>query len=166
MSERFIDNYLLFQLALASHTFSEEFYDQLRAAGVSPAKWRVLINLYDCPGMYLTRLAKYTLYEQSRVTKLVDQLVGEKMVEKRTDEQDRRRVSVHITRNGRRLIEPLTKQAKLHEAHVLSALSEQDSRQLKKILTRLARRHAADMQVSHLNIVSQSNRNKRKKTHG
>ncbi len=150
--EKFIDNYLLFQLALASHTFSEEFYDQLRAAGVSPPKWRILINLMDCPGMYLTALAKYALYEQSRVTKLVDQLVGERLVEKRTSHQDRRRVSIHITPKGLALVEPLIAQAKTHEASVLSDLSSTDQKNLKSILKKLAKRHAEDMQVSNLKL--------------
>jgi len=153
MSEKFIDNYLLFQLALASHTFSEEFYEQLRVEGVSPAKWRILINLVDCPGMYLTALAKYALYEQSRVTKLVDQLVGENLVEKRTSHQDRRRVSVHITKQGLDLVKPLIEQAKIHESGVLSALSKDEQKIIKSILSRLAKRHAKDMQVSSLKLV-------------
>jgi DNA-binding MarR family transcriptional regulator len=153
MSDRFIDNYLLFQLALASHTFSEEFYGQLRAAGVSPSKWRILINLSDVNGMYLTRLAKYALYEQSRVTKMVDQLVGEGLVEKRTDQRDRRRVSVHITKKGLKLIRPLIEQAKIHEDDVLSVLPKSDQKRLKSILNKLAKRHAHDMQVFGLHLV-------------
>ena len=153
MSERFIDNYLLFQLALASHTFSEEFYVQLRAVGVSPAKWRILINLVDCSGMYLTRLAKYALYEQSRTTKLVDQLVGENLVERRFDQKDRRRVSVHITGKGRQLIKPLIKKAIIHEDEVLSTLSVKDRKILKSILTKFAVRHSDDMRVLGLTLV-------------
>ncbi len=153
MSEKFIDNYLLFQLALASHTFSEEFYDQLRAAGVSPPKWRILINLMDCPGMYLTALAKYALYEPSRVTKLVDQLVGEKLVERRTSHQDRRRVSIHITARGLALVKPLIVQAQIHEASVLAGLTPTDQKHLKSILRKLAQRHAEDMQVGNLKLV-------------
>lgn len=153
MPKKFIDNYLLFQLALASHTFSEEFYEQLRAAGVSPAKWRILINLVDCPGMYLTALAKYSLYEQSRVTKLVDQLVGEGLVEKRTSHQDRRRVGIHITTKGTDLVKPLIEQAKIHEASVLSDLSASDQKHLKSILNKLAKRHAKDMQIANLKLV-------------
>ncbi|MBL4617188.1 MAG: MarR family transcriptional regulator [Robiginitomaculum sp.] len=153
MPEKFIDNYLLFQLALASHTFSEEFYDQLRAEGVSPAKWRILINLVDCQGMYLTALAKYSLYEQSRVTKLVDQLVGEGLVEKRSLHQDRRRVGIHITAKGTDMVKPLIEQAKIHEASVLSNLSASDQKHLKSILNKLAKRHAKDMQVSNLKLV-------------
>ncbi len=150
MPEKFIDNYLLFQLALASHTFSEEFYQQLRAKGVSPAKWRILINLFDCPGMYLTSLAKYVLYEQSRVTKLVDQLVSEKLVEKKTSHQDRRRVSIHITEAGTKLVAPLIEQAKAHEASVLAKLSPSDQNNLKSILKTLASRHIKDTQIAEL----------------
>jgi len=153
MTKKFIDNYLLFQLALASHTFSQEFYQQLRSQGVSPAKWRILINLVDCPGMYLTALAKYSLYEQSRVTKLVDQLVAEKLVEKRSIHKDRRRVGVHITVKGTDLVKPLIKQAKQHEASVLAGLSPGDRKHLKSILNKLAKRHAKDMQVSSLKLV-------------
>lgn len=145
MSDRFIDNYLLFQLALASHTFSEEFYAQLRTAGVSPSKWRILLNLIDGPGMYLTSLAKYSLFEQSRVTKLVDQLVGEGLVEKRAGRQDRRRVSIHITNKGTALIAPLIEEAKVHEDSVLERLTPEDRKNLKSILLKLAHRHSGDV---------------------
>lgn len=153
MSGRFVDDYLLFQLALASHTFSEEFYEQLRVVGVSASQWRILINLVDCTGMYLTALAKYALYEQSRVTKLVDILTAQGLVEKRSGSHDRRKVSVHITHEGRQLIEPLIEQAKIHEKSVLSVLSKNEQTRLKSILKKMATRHRQDLKVLDLKLV-------------
>ena len=138
---RFVDSYLLFQLAVVSHTFSAEFYEQLKQYGLSPPKWRILLNLVDGPGMFVNELAAYTLLEQSHVTKLVDGLCQEKLTERFQSETDRRRVRVQITERGRTMMFPLIEAAKIHEAKVLGELAPSDARRLKAILDTLVERH-------------------------
>lgn len=133
---KFVDNYLLFQLAAISHSLSDDFYGLLRERGVTPARWRVLVNLID-GDMYVTDLVHKTLYEQSRVTRIIDQLACEGLIERRVDDKDRRRITVAVTDRGRALTLPLIEAAKEHEERVLSALPEADRQALKITLARL-----------------------------
>lgn len=135
----FRDNYLLFQLAFISHFFSREFHETLRRQGMSPPKWRILVNILERPGIRVTLLAKNTLFEQSRVTKIADQLSEEGLIVKQSDESDRRRVNLFVTRKGEEIIVPLIEQARAHEAKLLSQLHQEDARQLKRILAKLVK---------------------------
>jgi len=141
MSGRFVENYLLFQLAIVSHNFSQEFHGFLRERGMPKAQWRILINLVDRPGLFISELTNNTLLEQSHVTKVVDQLNRDGLVEKNTDAADRRKVSVRITRKGKDIILPLIEEAKKHEAKSLQKLDPEDADLLKRLLAQLAKPH-------------------------
>ena len=137
----FRKNYLLFQLAFISQKFSEDFHMHLREQGVSPSKWRILVNINEQPGIRITRLARNTLFEQSRVTKLVDQLVSERLVVKSSGQSDRRRVHLNLTKKGEETLSPLIAQAMRHEKLLLESLDEGDAQHLKDILAKLAKPH-------------------------
>ena len=53
-SARFVDDYLLYLLARASHVVSAEFHATLRRAGVAVPVWRVLATLSGSPGETVT----------------------------------------------------------------------------------------------------------------
>lgn len=145
MSTNFVNDYLLFQLAVVSNNFSLEFHEYLRSKNMSRTMWRILINLVDRPGLYLTDLAKNTLLEQSHVTKVTDQMCKQGLVEKINDVADRRRVNVRITKKGKTTILPLIAEAKKHEEKKLSQLHPDDAKQLKAILSTLAKPHIAGL---------------------
>ena len=141
MSNRFVDNYLLAKMALLSHTFSDEFYRYLRNHGVTPSRWRILLNLSETEGVYINQLADRTCYEQSRVTKSVQNMERDGLVVRRSCNIDKRRVRVHITDQGEQLLVPLIKAAKQHEEKVLSEISLDDAMRLQKILTIFVKNH-------------------------
>ncbi len=91
------------------------------------------MNLID-GDMYVSELVHNTMYEQSRVTKVIDQLSKEGLVERRVDARDRRRIKVVITRKGRALTLPLIEAAREHEERILSQLPKADRQALKKTL--------------------------------
>lgn len=138
---KFRENYLLFQLAFLSNKFSSEFYGFLKEEGVSPSQWRVLVNVMEYPGIRVTTLADKTLFQQSRVTKLVDQLCLDGLILKTTGKNDRRQVNLTLTRQGKSVLAPLIEQAKHHEAQLLGQLDAEDAEQLKKILAKLTKSH-------------------------
>jgi len=133
----FRDTYLLFQLAFVSHMFSEDFHAHLRELGISPSKWRLLVNIYERPDIPITLLAKHALYEQSRVTKLVDQLCAEGLAVKSVGKEDRRKVLLNLTAKGEAVLTPLIAQALHHEEQLLSELESSDVKLLKSILSKL-----------------------------
>jgi DNA-binding MarR family transcriptional regulator len=133
----FVDNYLLYQLAATSHLYSTEFHSCVKSHGLKIHVWRVLGCLIDQQGLMLTELAKLVLYEQSRLTKIIDQMVSDGLVTKKTVATDRRKTSISITPKGRKIVEPLLIQAKEHERKILRILSKAEKDNLKYLLQKL-----------------------------
>ena len=84
-----------------------------------------------------TKLAEYALIEQSRLTRILDQMDQKDWVERRIDPQDRRRVRVYLTEMGTGLAKTLVAEAKTHEAKLLSILKDTDAARLKPALQAL-----------------------------
>lgn len=138
--DRFVDNYLPYLLARASHLVSRQFHAQLPPKGVAVPVWRVLATLSDGDGMTIGALADIVLFKQPTLTKVVDRLEGDGLVERRSDPEDRRRVLVFITPRGRTLIDGLLADAKQHEAQVLSGYTVAEEAALKQVLRTLIAR--------------------------
>lgn len=135
----FVDGYLLYLLAAASHALSSEFHVEVKAQGVKVQTWRVLACLIDRPGLMLTELAQFVLLEQSHLTKIIDQLQSSGLVEKQHNTTDRRKIKIYITDRGRKLVEPLIPSAKSHEQQATAILSREEEKNLKTILHKLIR---------------------------
>jgi DNA-binding MarR family transcriptional regulator len=139
-SHRFIDDYLSYLLARASHLVSRQFHAQLKPRGMPVPVWRVLSTLSDGDGLPVTELAKITLFKQPTLTKVIDRMSKQGLVERRASERDRRKVLVFITAKGRGQITDLLGRAKQHERDVLAGLSEADVNALKTALHNLIQR--------------------------
>jgi len=138
--QRFIDDYLAYLLARASHLVSRQFHAQLKPRGMAVPVWRVLSTLSDGDGLPVTELAKITLFKQPTLTKVIDRMSKQGVVERRASERDRRKVLVYITPKGRALVADLLVRAKQHEQDVLAGHSEAEIERLKAALHTLIHR--------------------------
>ncbi|WP_158964979.1 MarR family winged helix-turn-helix transcriptional regulator [Chachezhania sediminis] len=127
----FLDDYLLFLLASVSQAASEEFHAMVRARGLRVPEWRVLACLYDRDGQMVTRVAQLSMIEQSRLTRIVDQMQDRGLVERRSDMADRRRVRLFLTAQGAALATEMVGLAKAHEAAFLDRLPVRLGRDMK-----------------------------------
>jgi DNA-binding MarR family transcriptional regulator len=137
---RFIDDYLLYLLALASHQASGEFHAQLKGLGVPVATWRVLGALADVEGETVSALARHVLLNQPTLTKMLDRLAGQGLVERTASAGDRRKVLVRITERGRAMVAELKRRALVHEAEVLAVYDAGEVERLKAMLRALIAR--------------------------
>jgi len=135
--DTFVSSYLLYLLAASSENASAQFHEQVRAQGLRVPEWRVLGCLVDNDGLMITRLAKLSLMEQSRMTRIVDQMHGRGLLTRTEDPQDKRRVRIGLTDEGRRVAQELVTQAKAHEARLLSTLADTDAARIKSVLATL-----------------------------
>ena len=133
----FVGGYLLYLLAVASEKASAQFHAHVRAQGLRVPEWRVLACLVDNDGMMITHLAQLSLLEQSRMTRIVDQMDARGLVERVPDEADRRRVRVRLTDEGRGLATRLVIDARRHEARLLSELADTDAARIRQVLQSL-----------------------------
>ena len=139
---RFIDDYLLYLLARASHAISAEFHEQLRRRGVAVPVWRVLASLVGGEGETVTGLATVCLLQQPTMTKLLDRMVRDGLVERAQDVRDRRVVRIRLTPRGQTTVTDLLDMACQHEAEVLARHDLADSGPLKELLRAIIARHA------------------------
>jgi len=136
-SKPFVDNYLSYLLAHASHLVSSQFHAHLRRHGVQVPTWRLLATLSDGDGRTIGELARISLYNQPTTTKIIDRLEADGYAERRRSEQDRRKMLVYITSKGRGLVDELLRDAQTHEARVLEGYSGEEVALLKKVLRTL-----------------------------
>ena len=124
-------------LARASHVLSAGFSQQIKGHGISATAWRVLGALAERDGLTMTELAELVLFKQPTLTKAVDRMERDQLVQRRTPQEDRRRTLVYLTERGRRAAAPLVVRARQHDAAVARAIGETAYHELKSALLAL-----------------------------
>lgn len=139
-STPFVDGYLAYLLARASHLLSSQFHGRLAGAGVQVPTWRVLASLYDRDGLTVGALADLVLLKQPTLSKAIDRMIKDGLVARVPSQDDRRQVRVIITPKGRALVRNLITQALAHEEDILAGYSTEEKKLLKTMLQTLISR--------------------------
>lgn len=132
--DRFIDDYIAYLLARASHLVSRRFHEALALKGIPVPDWRVLASLSDGDGVSLGTLAQVTLFKQPTLTKIIDRMEADGTVRRTPSTRDRRKVLITITEKGRALVAQLLRDAKRQERDVLADYSPEQRALLKSTL--------------------------------
>ena len=144
--DTFVSSYLLYLLAASSDAASSQFHEVVRSKGVRVTEWRVMACLYDQDGLIVTRLAEYALLEQSRLTRIIDQMDANGLVSRSAGIDDRRKVTVHLTAKGKTLAKELVTLARQHERAIFRLVDDTDAANLKSILqTLLSKLESSDL---------------------
>ncbi len=136
----FVDDYLLYLLARASHQVSRQFHRQVKTAGLSVPEWRVLVTLNDGDGRTVGELAAFTLLEQPTLTKVLNRMARDGLITREADATDARRVRIYSTAAGRARVAGPMQAAKSHERQVLKGYGADEARALKDALKTLIAR--------------------------
>ncbi len=75
--------------------------------------------------------------EQSRLTRIIDQMDERGLVQRKADVDDGRRVRIFLTVKGKRLANALVEEARVHEEGLLQSLAHTDAEHLKPALKAL-----------------------------
>jgi DNA-binding MarR family transcriptional regulator len=138
----FIDDYLAYLLARASHLISAEFHVVVRRSRLPVLQWRVMAALADGQSNSIGEVAAIVLTPQSTLTRVAERMVKAGLLLRAADAADRRITRIRLTAAGLKLARKLVAQARQHEAAVLSTVSAADAAALKRILRRLIEQHA------------------------
>ena len=139
----FVDDYLAYLLARASHLISSEFHAVVEASGLSLMEWRVMASLSGKDSLSINELASIVLAKQPTVTKLVGRMAEAGWVKRVDAPHDKRQSLVSLTPAGRRKVQALLVKARAHETSVVAELGEAQTDQLKQVLVRLIEAHRA-----------------------
>lgn len=133
----FVEDYLAYLLARASHLISSEFHAVVEASGLSLLEWRVMASLSGKVALSIGELADIVLTKQPTVTKLVGRMAEAGWVQRVDAPHDKRQSLVSLTPSGHRKVKPLLNQARRHEAQVITEIGTDEVTLLKRTLEQL-----------------------------
>ncbi|WP_186814180.1 MarR family winged helix-turn-helix transcriptional regulator [Pseudonocardia asaccharolytica] len=114
------------------------------AEGVSRDGWRVLLMLARTGGCSMGEIASHTTLPAPTATRVVDRLVASDLAYRRNDPVDRRRVLVHLARDGRALVERVCGRVERRVGAALGSAHTPERAQLAKLLQLLADRRTEE----------------------
>jgi MarR family 2-MHQ and catechol resistance regulon transcriptional repressor len=109
----------------------------LDAAGLSEGQFGILEVLLHLGPMSPTELRRRVFRSGGNVTMVTDNLEKRGFVERRRDEKDRRRLTVHLTQEGRRVITRLFAPHVARIVSVFSKLSAAEQNELARLCKKL-----------------------------
>jgi MarR family transcriptional regulator for hemolysin len=116
---------------------SEVVERRLQAAGGSLPIWLILQTLAEQEGELQRQLAERLCIEGPTMTRHLDNLAADGLIERRPDPNDRRGTRVFATDEGRKLLHALWAVMERTEGDLLDGFSPQDVDALEELLTRL-----------------------------
>lgn len=129
--------HLALLLERASRAVSERLSQSIGIDGITPEHWRVLHLLSDEQGKTMGAMAEQLGMNPPTLTKLIDRMVGQSLVQRGTDPQDSRRVLLYTTDSGLDLLAGLHIRIQHHEDSIALQLGKGNARQLERLLTQL-----------------------------
>lgn len=137
----FVDDYLAYLLARASHLISGEFHAVVEGSGLSLLEWRVMASLSGKPNLSINELSDIVLAKQPTVTKLVGRMQLAGWVLRCDAPHDRRQSLVSLTPAGRRKVAGLLQLASSHEHRVMADFGPDEADRLKSMLRKMIALH-------------------------
>jgi len=98
-------------LSRAIGSFNREWMTHLREHGVTVGRWQTLAVLSEYDGARLGQIADMSATKQAVMSRVVDQMERDGLVERRSVAGDGRAVEVWLTPRGRRTFEELLPEA-------------------------------------------------------
>ena len=130
-----------FWLRFVSNHVSHAFARKLQASGVTVAEWVVMREMFDdeeiSPGVLAERIGM----TRGGVSKLVDRLVGKRLITRTDRTDDRRFQSISLTAAGRRLIPQLAALADKNDEEFFGPLSARERAALLALMKKLVQAH-------------------------
>lgn len=111
-----------------------------RASTLSDVQLRALTLINAYPGCSPSALADYILLSRPAVTRVLDELVAQRLVARRPASGDRRRIELRVTASGRRQVEAYLAGARAALAERLADLSDAERDTVARAMAILAPR--------------------------
>jgi DNA-binding MarR family transcriptional regulator len=129
-----LDDFLPYLLNRLTNRLNQDLVEALRKLEVTVPMWRVLAVLVARDGRGIGELAVYTVTDQSTLSRVIDRMERDALVERRPSPADGRAIEVFLRPVGRQVFAKILPVALQHYRHALSGLSESEARTLVRLL--------------------------------
>ena len=126
-----------YRLRIAQVGIFRDFCTSVDEPEITPTLFGALVLIDANPGMKQTQLADAIQLDRSSVVSVLDKLEERGLVERVRAPDNRRANALHLTADGRQVLQHLIPQVRAHEERVLQHLDAADRVQLRKLLGRL-----------------------------
>ncbi len=130
------DEYIGVVISDVARLLRTEFDRRVRRLGITRAQWLVLTRLHRRPGASHSELAEMMEVEKATAGRMIDRMVANGWVERRTSRDDRRVKRVYLTADAERVHRQIWRVA---EATVDAALADLSARERKLLMGLLQR---------------------------
>ncbi len=135
--ESFVDEFLPYLLSHTHSLLTRRISSIILDEPISMNEFKVLTTLIGNNVLSLRQLAEMMQVKQSTLSRIVDNMVGSKLLSRRDAAGDRRRIEIKLTQKGFERVTPLLKRVKDAERAAEASLGSTDSKSLKRILKKL-----------------------------
>lgn len=133
-----LEDFIPFKLAVVANRISQSIGHLFETRfNIQMPEWRILMALYAYGGMPFYELVTRTSMDKARVSRAQRRLVDLRMIETRTDANDRRKLLLSISEIGARMCAEMLPAVAAREAWFLEALSDDEHHQFGSILDKL-----------------------------
>jgi DNA-binding MarR family transcriptional regulator len=131
------EEYIGVVLSDVARLLRTEFDRRVRRLGITRAQWLVLTRLHRRPGASHSELAEMMEVEKATAGRMIDRLVANGWVERRSEPGDRRIKRVYLTPEAERVHKRIWRVAEDTVDTALAGLSARESKQLFALLQRV-----------------------------
>ena len=128
--------YLIYRVGRLSRFQTSQFFKEA-GVDISPEQWIILLRLFENDGQSQGALADKNFHDYPNITRMVDALEKRMLVKRTSDPEDRRKFLIHLTQEGRGLVEKFLPQVVEMKKKNFSGLAKEDRNSLMSILRKV-----------------------------
>ena len=133
-----IQDYLSYALAAAHRKMSASLNARLKKHGIQIEAWRILETLETDQRLTMGQLAEVVLMNPPTLTKLVDRLVSDGLVQRQVAQADHRQINVLPTALGKKRMLQVREEVQDQDAALESLIGKDDAGKLIELLRGIA----------------------------
>lgn len=138
MSDFDLEHFIPYRLYQAMENSSQSFSHVYKTEyGLTRAEWRVLFNIGLYSPITARDIVDRTYIDKTKVSRAVQKLVAKNWVTKSGDTEDRRRQTLQLTGEGKRILKKLSDRAVEHNSFISSVIEENDLDHFLNILRKI-----------------------------
>lgn len=132
-----VTGYLSYALAAAHRSVHQQLSRRLKEEGVQVEAWRIMEVIDAEEAITMGRLAEIVLLAPPTLTKLVDRMVADGLVQRQISPEDQRQVHLVLSALGEQKRDRVRRFAQEQEAALLERLGAENARLLHRALNTL-----------------------------
>lgn len=130
----------MFQMHTLSNRLSLHLAANYKAkAGLSPAEWRALAVIGRYGPLSAKEIARETVMDVFRITRAIGQIDKKGLITRKIDPEDRRKISVELTKKGRKVIDKIMPDVLESTEKLQAVLTEKEKQTLADLMGKLER---------------------------